>query len=156
MVILGDLLDIIWDVTELDIRAYDNGRLQHEWIIGENVEETYHQWHSRKKGELSIIDRKINRHGDIIRKNGLSEMGWGVNKANIPPVMLAAEVTHMLLSNRLRKNPWDEPGQELYVSVNMDALTVLTLKAELAAVERPLETEGDDCDDEARIPEDPD
>ena len=33
MVTLGDLLDIIWRVTELNVTAYDNSRLQHEWIL---------------------------------------------------------------------------------------------------------------------------
>ena len=135
MVTLGDLLDIIWRVTELNVTAYDNSRLQHEWIIGEHVEETVHQWHDRKRGILSIIDKKINLHGDILRKNGLWETGWGVNKNNIPPAILAAEVTHMLLFDS-----WypDHDGKKLSVSVNMDALTVQTLKAELAEIERPL------------------
>lgn len=39
MVKLGDLLDIIWTVTELNVIAYDNNRLQHKWIIGEHVKE---------------------------------------------------------------------------------------------------------------------
>ncbi len=135
MVKLGDLLDIIWRVTELDVRAYYNNRLQHEWIIGEHVKETVHQWYSRTKGELSIIDWKINSHGDLIRKNGLWETGWGVNKNNIPPAILDAEVTHMLLFDS-----WypDHDGKKLSVSVNMDALTVQTLKAELADIERPV------------------
>ena len=135
MVKLGDLLDIIWSVTELDVRAYDNNRLQHEWIFGEQVDETVHQWYSRTKGELSIIDRKINLHGDQIRKNGLWETGWGPNKKNIPQEILDAEVTHMLLFDS-----WypDHDGKKLSVSVNMDALTVQTLKAELADIERPV------------------
>ena len=135
MVKLGDLLDIIWRVTELDVRAYDNNRLQHEWIFGEQVDETVHQWYSRTKGELSIIDRKINLHGDQIRKNGLWETGWGPNKKNIPQEILDAEVTHMLLFDS-----WypDHDGKKLSVSVNMDALTVQTLKAELADIERPV------------------
>ncbi len=135
MVKLGDLLDIIWRVTELDVRAYDNNRLQHEWIFGEQVDETVHQWYSRTKGELSIIDRKINLHGDQIRKNGLWETGWGPNKKNIPQEILDAEVTHMNLFDS-----WypDKNGKKLSVSVNMDALTVQTLKAELADIERPV------------------
>ena len=135
MVKLGDLLDIIWSVTELHVNAYDNYRLQHEWIIGEHVEETTYQWRDRQRGILSIMDRKINRHGDQIRKNGLCESGWGVNKKNIPQAILDAEVTHMNLFDS-----WypDKNGKMLSVSVNMDALTVQTLKAELAEIERPL------------------
>ena len=37
MVKLGDLLGIIWTVTELHVSAYDDYRLQHEWIFGENL-----------------------------------------------------------------------------------------------------------------------
>ena len=135
MVKLGDLLNIIWTVTELNVTAYDDNRLQHEWIIGKHVEETTYQWHDRQRGILSIIDRKINRHGDQIRKNGLCESGWGVNKKNIPQAILDAEVTHMNLFDS-----WypDHDGKKLSVSVNMDALTVQTLKAELAEIERPV------------------
>lgn len=135
MVKLGDLLDIIWSVTELHVNAYDNYRLQHEWIIGEHVEETTHQWRRRQQGQLSIIDRKINVHGDQLRKNGLWETGWGPNKKNIPQAILDAEVTHMNLFDS-----WypDKNGKMLSVSVNMDALTVQTLKAELADIERPV------------------
>lgn len=97
MVKLGDLLGIIWTVTELHVSAYDDYRLQHEWIFGENVKETTHMWHQREQGWLSIIDKKINLHGDIIRKNGLWETGWGVNKKNIPQEILDAEVWHMNL-----------------------------------------------------------
>ena len=139
MVKLGDLLDIIWTVTELDVRAYDN-RLQHEWIFGESVKETVHMWHQREQGWLSIIDRKINSHGDVIRKNGLWETGWGVNKKNIPQEILDAEVTHMNLFDSWYPN---HEGKKLYVSVNMNALTAQTLKAELAEIERPLQEEYD-------------
>ena len=135
MVKLGDLLDIIWSVTELQVNAYDNYRLQHEWIIGEHVEETTHQWRRRQQGQLSIIDRKINAHSDQLRKNGFWESGWGPNKKNIPQAILDAEVTHMNLFDY-----WypDKNGKMLSVSVNMDALTVQTLKAKLADIERPV------------------
>lgn len=140
MVKLGDLLDIILAVTELDVRAYDNYRLQHEWIFGENVKETVHMWHQRELGWLSIIDRKINLHGDVIRKNGLWETGWGVNKKNIPQEILDAEVWHMNLFDSWYPN---HEGKKLHVSVNMNALTAQTLKAELAEIERPLQEEYD-------------
>ena len=140
MVKLGDLLGIIWTVTELRVSAYDDYRLQHEWIFGENVEETTHMWHQREQGWLSIIDKKINLHGDIIRKNGLWETGWGVNKKNIPQEILDAEVWHMNLFDSWYPN---HEGKKLSVSVNMNALTAQTLKAELAEIERPLQEEYD-------------
>lgn len=140
MVILGDLLEILHDVTKLEVWAYDNYRLQHEWIFGEGIKETYHQWHSRKKGELSIIDRKINLHSRLKRKEPkVWEDGWDVDKTSIPQQILNTEVTHILLSER---GGCESPGgRELFVYVNMDALTAQTLKTELATVERPLEYE---------------
>lgn len=144
MVKLEDLLGIIWTVTELRVCAYDDYRLQHEWIFGEKVEETVHQRHRREKGFLSIIDRKINFHGDQKRKDGLWESGWGVNKKNIPQEILEAEVWHMNLFDS-----WypDHDGKMLSVSVNMDALTAQALKSELAELERPLPEELDETDD---------
>ena len=137
-VILSDLLDVLHDVTELQVLAYDNYRLQHEWIFGEGIIETYHQWHRRKNGELSIIDRKINFHNDLKRKNPkVWEDGWGVNKKNIPEEILNTEVTHILLNHRYGSYG----GRCLFVYVNMDALTAQTLITELADVERPLEEE---------------
>lgn len=144
MVKLEDLLGIIWTVTELRVCAYDDYRLQHEWIFGEKVEETVHQRHRREKGFLSIIDRKINLHGDQKRKDGLWEYGWAVNKKNIPQEILEAEVWHMNLFDS-----WypDHNGKMLSVSVNMDALTAQALKSELAELERPLPEELDETDD---------
>ena len=146
MVTVSDLLDIIWDVTELEVNAYDNYRLQHRWIIGENIDESHHQWYERKKGELSIIDRKINHHGDKTNRGCLWETGWGANKKNVPSQILAAEVTHMLLIERLKIHPGVQPGKELCVSVKMDSLTVETLKSELAEIVRPLEGYEDEVD----------
>lgn len=137
MVILGDLLDILNDVTKLEVWAYDDYRLQHKWIFGEGVEETIHQWHERKSGILSIIDRKINFHGDPGRK-GTPEMGWGVNKKDIPPALLKTEVLHILLGNR-GGGITSPGGRSLFVYVNLDALTAEVIKTELAKIERPLE-----------------
>ena len=138
-VILSDLLDIIWDVTELNVLAYDEYRLQHEWIFGNQVEETVHQWHRRRQGVLSIIDRKINHHNDP-KKNGIGEMGWGVNKGPIPEAILQAKVTTMNLTPASGRFCGPN-GRELTVQVDMDKNTVLMVKEMLADVERPLEEE---------------
>ena len=133
MVKLGDLLDVIGDVTKLEVLAYNEYKLQHRWIFGENISETIHQWHDRKNGLLSIIDRKINVHGDV-KRNGTGEMGWGPNKSCIPQAMLDAEVWHMLLSSRTGRND----GQELTVQVHMSLMVAQLLKSELAKIERPI------------------
>lgn len=139
MVILSDLLDIIWDVTELHVFAYDDFHLQHEWIFGDQVDETVHQWHRRRQGILSIIDRKINHHNDP-KKNGTSEMGWYVNKEPIPEAILQATVTTMNLTTAHGRFCGPN-GHELTVQVDMDKNTVLMVKEMLADVERPLEEE---------------
>ena len=132
MVILGDLLAILHDVTELQVLAYDNYQLQHEWIFGEKVCETTFRYYRRRSGRLSIIDRKINVHNDPTR-NGAGEMGWDVKLNAIPKRILDAEVWHILLDGRVQE------GRQLYVYVNMPAMDVEMVRAELAPIERPLE-----------------
>ena len=134
MVILKDLLAILHDITELQVLAYDNYQLQHEWIFGEKVCETTFRYYRRRSGRLSIIDKKINVHNDP-KKNGTGEMGWDVKLDAIPKQILDAEVWHILLDGRV------EDGRQLYVYVNMDALAVETVKAELEGKERPLHGE---------------
>ena len=134
MVILNDLLKILHDVTELQVLAYDNYQLQHEWIFGEKVCETTFRYYRRRAGRLSIIDRKINVHNDP-KKNGTGEMGWDVKLDAIPKRILDAEVWHILLDGRV------EDGRQLYCYVNMSAMDVEMVKAELAGKERPLNGE---------------
>ena len=62
-------------------------------------------------------------------------MGWDVKLDAIPKQILDAEVWHILLDGRV------EDGRRLYVYVNMDALAVETVKAELEGKERPLDGE---------------
>jgi len=134
MVILKDLLSILHDITELQVLAYDNYQLQHEWIFGEKVCETTFRYYRRRAGRLSIIDRKINVHNDP-KKNGTGEMGWDVKLDAIPKWILDAEVWHILLDGRV------EDGRQLYCYVNMPAMDVEMARAELATAERPLEEE---------------
>ena len=107
MVILKDLLNVLHDVTKLQVWAYDNCLLQHQWIFGEDIDETIHQYHDREKGILSIIDRKINHHNEP-RRNGTSEVGWCVKFEAIPKEILDAEVWHILLHGRFegREPSW--------------------------------------------------
>ncbi len=132
MVILKDLLYILCDVTELKVWAYSDFRLQHEWIFGEDIEETIHQYRDRERGVLSIIDEKINVHNDL-KRNGTGEMGWGVKYDSIPKEILEAEVTHILLSGRYTE------GRELSVHIVLDEMAVQMAMSELAGRERPLD-----------------
>lgn len=133
MVILKDLLNILHDVTKLEVWAYADYKLQHQWIFGEDIEETIHQYRDRERGVLSIIDQKINVHNEP-KKNGTGEVGWCVKLEAIPKEILNTEVWHILLSGRFE-------GRELLVYVNMDALAVETVKSELAGKERQLNEE---------------
>ena len=133
MVILKDLLNILHDVTKLEVWAYADYKLQHQWIFGEDIEETIHQYRDRERGVLSIIDQKINVHNEP-KKNGTGEVGWCVKLEAIPKEILNTEVWHILLSGRFE-------GRELLVYVNMDALAVETVKSEFAGKERPLNEE---------------
>ena len=62
-----------------------------------------------------------------------TEAKLDVKLSAIPKRILNAEVTHMLLSGRHGE------GRELFVYVDMPAMDVEMVKAELAPVERPLE-----------------
>lgn len=134
MVTVKDLLRILLDVTKLEVWAYADYKLQHQWIFGEDIKETIHQYRDRENGLLSIIDEKINVHNES-KKNGTGEMGWGEKTDAIPKEILNAEVIHILLSGPFGK------GRELFVYVLMDMMAVETVKSELAGKERPLDEE---------------
>ena len=102
MVTLRDILPLVWDVVELDlcVRKESFGRLVSKYKIGPGCNEdscTYAEWDDVKKGKLMLIDIKINEHGSK-KKNGLPEMGWGVNLSRIPDNLLDMEVDKMDLS----------------------------------------------------------
>lgn len=134
MVILKDLLYILHDVTALEVWAYSDFHLQHQWIFGEDIKETIRQYRDRERGVLSIIDERINVHNEP-KKNGTGEIGWGTKYDAIPKEILEAEVTHILLSGRYGE------GRELYVHIYLDEMSVQMAMSELAGKERPLNEE---------------
>ena len=100
MTTLKEILELTWTVTELDVTVRDpNGYFIKQYIIGEGCGEetaTVHQWHRIKKGELEMIDRKINYFGDRGRKGD----GWGSKFSEIPKQLLDLKVTHFRQSSR--------------------------------------------------------
>lgn len=100
MTTLKEILDLTWTVTELDVTVREpNGHFIKQYIIGEGCGEetaTVHQWHRIKKGELEMIDRKINYFGD----NGRKGDGWGSKFSEIPKELLSLKVTHFRQSSR--------------------------------------------------------
>lgn len=91
----------------------------HRWIYGENIHESDHMYHDRKDGLLSIIEQKINHHGDDAR--GGTEMGWGVKEKIFPKDILDAPITHMSAVNAY------EGGHTIYVDIEMHEMTVAAI-----------------------------
>ena len=82
---LRELFEVMWAITELHITARDPGsKYLHRWIYGPDAQqkETIHQYHERMEGKLTIVDGRINAHGESTR--GGSEIGWGVKEKLFP------------------------------------------------------------------------
>ena len=118
MITLRDLFKTTWDITELDIFAREPETMAfvHHWIYGEDIKETTHMYYDRIDGRLSIINGKINDHGEL--KHGSSEIGWGVKEKLFPDEIIDAPVTH------LRMQPMSGPnGVYCSVDIEMHSLT---------------------------------
>ena len=122
MMTLRDVFEVYLEICEIDItaRAHDL-RFEHEWIYGPDVRESRHMWYDRRDGKLTIVDEKINAHGDH-KKSG-PEMGWGVKTELFPVQILDAKITRFLPSPGL-----SDPKQKLYVDIELDPITVEILK----------------------------
>lgn len=101
MVTLKELLELTWTVTRLSLNVRDpeHGHLVMAYVIGEGCNEeaaTIHQRHRMAKGELTMIDKKINYYGD----NGKKGEGWGTNFNNVPADLLAMEITFFRQTSR--------------------------------------------------------
>ena len=100
MTTLKEILELTWTVTELNVTVREpNGHLVKQYIIGEGCNEetaTVHQKHRINKGELEMIDRKINYFGD----KGRHGDGWGSKFTEIPKELLDLKVTYFRQSSR--------------------------------------------------------
>lgn len=116
MTTLKEILELTWTVTELDVTVREpNGHFIKQYIIGEGCNEesaTIHEKHRINKGELEMIDRKINYFGDEGRKGD----GWGSKFSEIPKQLLDLKVTHFRQSSRY--GSWN--GSELTVSLESE------------------------------------
>lgn len=120
MITLREIFKVFWTITraEITVRQPDL-RFVHKWIYGENINESSHMYYDRISGRLSIIDRKINHHGDDGR--GGCETGWGVKEKMFPKDILDAPITHMSVINH-------HSGEHtLYVDIEMHELTAMSL-----------------------------
>lgn len=122
MMTLRDLFGVLWTITEIEItaRASDSHYL-HRWIYGPEAlqKETRHQFYDRQEGKLTIVETKINAHGDETR--GGAEMGWGVKEKLFPAALIDAPVTHLGVMN-IRSGE-----HRIYADVELPELTVMTL-----------------------------
>ena len=122
---LRDLIEVWWSPVEVTIIARDeNMRFLHEWIFGPKVNESLYQWHDRKAGKLDIVDVRVNHHGER-KKNGDSEMGWGINEKVFPEAILDApiRIMHPTTSGCF--------GDSVRLEVEMNKLQVEVIKASL-------------------------
>lgn len=128
MFTLRELARAMWNITEVDITAYDNYKFQHEFIFGPHVYETSHMWQRRRDGNLTIIDRKISAHGDPGRRG--PEMCWGLKEKEIPKELLDAPINHI--------NIMPAPSGEHHISIciELPALQAEILKKDLKAAAR--------------------
>ena len=91
---LREIFEAFWTITEVDVTARDaNGRFIHKWIYGPNIHVSMFKRHEVEDGKLTIVDCKINAHGDPAR--GGIETGWGVKEKLFPKDMLDAPIRHM-------------------------------------------------------------
>lgn len=103
MIILKELIKAAGTVTrlELDLRKPD-GRLIKQYYIGEGMNEegvSEHVWDRVKRGQVELIDTKINHRGDKA-PNGMSETRFWANLDGIPADLLETQVTSFWQSDR--------------------------------------------------------
>ena len=133
MMTLTDLFDVMWDITALHITARDHeGKFLHGWIYADGISEreTTHMYHDRIDGKLILVDVKINMHGTV-KKNGQTEIGWGVNDKLIHKVLITAPVRHLNVIN------YSSDELEVYADVELSRQKT----EELIAIENE-----DDCE----------
>lgn len=123
MTTLRDLIDVFWRITEINVTARDpDGVFIHQWIYGENINETMHMYYERMDGKLTIVDERINAHGKPSR-NG-SEIGWGVEPKYFHKDMLDAPITHMDVGTRQNEK------KILYIDIELQRITAMSLPME--------------------------
>lgn len=120
MMTLRELSEVMWTITHVTITARDADlKFLHEWQFGPGITESLHMYHKRMAGKLTIVDKKINYHGDPTR-NG-TEMAWGLKTKELPKELLDAPITHLSIRPSYSK--------ETHVSIDVELapLTVMGL-----------------------------
>ena len=129
MITLRELFQVTWSITKINIRAYtpdgvrtkDGMSFIHEWIYGDNINESVHQRHDREDGKLSIIEGRINHHGESTR--GGAEIAWGVKEKIFPKGLIDAPITHLIMNSRYGAHS----GCEIYVNIELPELEAISM-----------------------------
>lgn len=94
---LLDIAKVTPAIVCLNITARRNGSYVHRWVIGDGADnQPYYVRYDAAAGKVTLIDKNIN-YKDTVKKNGQPEMGWGLIEAEIPDMLLNAEITHMFM-----------------------------------------------------------
>lgn len=119
---IRDIAEVTWTITRLDITARDEStHYQHRWIIGEKapyIKPGSQMYWAVRRGEISIIEKKINAHNER-KKNGLPEIGWGLDGNSLPEELLDAKITRLGMACR--------DGVEYEVSVDVELSPLLAV-----------------------------
>lgn len=102
MMTLNDLFEVCWNITRAEITARDkNLQFIHKWIFGQSIDVSMYMRHDVENGKLTIVDTKLNAHGDTNR-SGYTEIGWGVKEKVIPKELRESPVIVLQFSNGMR------------------------------------------------------
>lgn len=142
---LRDLFDVSYRITRVDVTVRDHtSKFLKRYLFGSDINVTWYMNHDIVKGKLTVVDRKINHHGD--RARGGSEIAWGVKLDVFPAEILNAPITFLDMNSY---------GQGSHVSVDVTGyqITVEAIDMGIEMIEKSkLETPCDLC----RFNDDPD
>lgn len=126
MILLRDLLDVMFDVTEMEITARkpEGSRIHGFYFSESDFLQLPPGIRNRiRYGETTFIPGRMNVNGRR-KKDGSSEMAYGVEFKVIPKELLEGEVSHFLDSSI-------HYGRHLYVEIHIQELQCETARVGL-------------------------
>lgn len=127
MITLREFAEVYWTITELHVDARDsNGHLYHTWLWGDKIIPSIHQQYDVEQGKLTINHVRINAHGEA-KKNGITEIGWGLKTELISDLILDAPLTHLAIGTSANN------GSTVWADIELDELKVMCLLSQEGA-----------------------
>lgn len=126
MILLRDLLDVMFDVTEMEVTARkpEGSRIHGFYFSESNFSRLPQGTRDRiRYGETTFIPGRININGRR-KKDMSSEMAYGVEFKAIPKELLDGEVSHFLDRSA-------QYGRHLYVEIHIQELQCETARVGL-------------------------